>query len=226
MIFNVMHLGNEWNLERLDPDILVNALDLKHMPYYLYAHQITNYMIARLLIMEYTLTKIYENTLLQKYMQIHSHNKTLTHIDTFKKYLKITFTSGDEDETARLAEVLETQLNDLNKNTTFQALSTEVQAYDGGSPSKYRTWREEIERFAATIRNVDADDYRYICRKTLTGPAGREYRRYIEQNDTATWQEIKAHLGEKYDDPDRSRSSIYSKDPMSWCRGLQNTYKH
>ena len=72
-------------------------------------------------------------------MQIHSHNKTLTHIDTFKKYLKITFNMAEEDApdaTARLAEVLETQLNDLNKNIRFQALSTELQAYDGGSQSK------------------------------------------------------------------------------------------
>ncbi len=65
-----------------------------------------------------------------------------------------------------------------------------------------------MAKFAATIRNVDPEDYRYICRKTLTGPAGREYRRYIEQNDDATWQEIKTHLGEKYDDPDRSRSAL------------------
>ncbi len=83
-----------------------------------------------------------------------------------------------------------------------------MQNYDGSSPSKYRTWKEEAERFAATIRNADPEDFRYICRKTLTGPAGREYRRYIEQNDTATWQEIKDHLGEKYDDPDRGRSAL------------------
>ena len=83
----------------------------------------------------------------------------------------------EEDATARLAQVLETQLNNLNKNTRFPALSTEVQNYDDGSPSKFRTWREEAERFAATI--VNDDDYRYICRKTLTGQAGRECRRYI-----------------------------------------------
>ena len=55
---------------------------------------------------------------------------------------------------------------------------------------------------------ADNADYRYICRKTLVGAAGHEYRRYIEGHPNATWDQIRQTLGDKYDDADRSRAAL------------------
>ncbi len=114
----------------------------------------------------------------------------------------------DLDPGVQMARAMREGFQQVNENLRLQQLASEVREYDRMSPSKYRTWRKETERFAISMGG-DYADYRYICQKTLVAAAGREYRRNIEGHPNATWDQIQQTLGQKYDDPDRSRAALF-----------------
>ncbi len=100
----------------------------------------------------------------------------------------------------------------------MRCLTEEVHEFDGSSPVKYRQWKEEAEWFGKTIGAVD-EDYRWIARQRLKGPAGRELNRFLEVTPDATWNQITKALGAKFDDPDKSNTAIYQ---LSTLRQLPN----
>ncbi len=67
----------------------------------------------------------------------------------------------DFDPGVQMARAMREGFQQVNKNLRLQQLASEVREYDRMSPSKYRTWREETERFAISLPadNADYDIY-------------------------------------------------------------------
>lgn len=92
-----------------------------------------------------------------------------------------------------LVRSVDGRINNLTTTMGAQGVAKIVHQFDGSKPKEFKDWIKSIEKFA-TLTSVQADRIKLIAYQSSKGPVSDFLKRFLEQNDTANWDRIKAEL--------------------------------
>ena len=84
------------------------------------------------------------------------------------------------------------QLGEMTRAIHTQGISQMIQPFDG-QPSRFRTWMKAIDKYAAVVGANDARKV-IIAYQTSSGVVSDFVKRFSEEADVGTWQELKQQL--------------------------------
>ena len=112
-----------------------------------------------------------------------------------------------EAEVAQVFQNLAVEMSNVSTALGAQGINQIITPYEG-DPKKFKEWVKSIEKYAVLANLGNDDRIKRVAYQASRGPVSEFIRRYQDNNQQATWDQLKAELNVRFSEVTDAQHAI------------------